>query len=115
LPSPLPNRQIQLFMGVGLLAAATFMALSQLGLFPGGGVALTLSSGKLVVALIGNFVFGVLLMLGIGRYARARILLSMLGMDPLAAFPIMMTSGAMMAMVGGWRFMSAGRFDTRAA
>jgi uncharacterized membrane protein YfcA len=36
-------------------------------------------------------------------------------MDPRAAFPIMMTSGAMMAMVGGLRFMSAGRFDTRAA
>jgi uncharacterized membrane protein YfcA len=27
----------------------------------------------------------------------------------------MMSSGAMMAMVGGLRFMSAGRFDTRAA
>jgi uncharacterized membrane protein YfcA len=41
--------------------------------------------------------------------------MSLLGMDPRAAFPIMMSSGAMMAMAGGFRFMSAGRFDSRAA
>jgi uncharacterized membrane protein YfcA len=43
------------------------------------------------------------------------MLLSVLGMDPRAAFPIMMGAGAMMAMAGGLRFMKAGRFDTRAA
>jgi hypothetical protein len=36
-------------------------------------------------------------------------------MDPRAAFPIMMGSGAMMAMAGGLRFMQAGRFDGRDA
>ncbi len=36
-------------------------------------------------------------------------------MDPRAAFPIMMSSGAMMAMAGGLRFMKTGRIDTRAA
>ncbi len=36
-------------------------------------------------------------------------------MDPRAAFPIMMSSGAMMAMVGAQPFMKAGRFDSRAA
>ena len=54
-------------------------------------------------------------MLGIGSYAPSLILFSVLGMDPRAAFPIMMSSGAMMAMAGGLRFMKAGRFDTRAA
>ncbi|MGH7560532.1 MAG: TSUP family transporter, partial [Gemmatimonadales bacterium] len=48
-------------------------------------------------------------------YAPSLILFSLLGMDPRAAFPIMMTSGAMMAMVGGLQFMKAGRFDSRAA
>ena len=113
--SRLPRRPIQIGMGIGLSAAASFMAMSQLGWFPSGGDALTLASGKLAFALVVNFILGALLTLGIGSYAPSLILFSMLGMDPRAAFPIMMTSGAMMAMVGGFRFMSAGRFDTRAA
>jgi uncharacterized membrane protein YfcA len=113
--SKLPLRPIQIFMGVGLLTAATFMTMSQLGLFPGGGMSLTLTPVKLAIALIANFILGGLLMLGIGNYAPTLILLSVLGMDPRAAFPIMMSSGAMMAMAGGLRFMKAGRFDTRAA
>jgi uncharacterized membrane protein YfcA len=113
--STLPKRPIQIGMGIGLCAAATFMAMSLLGVFPAGGTALTLTGGKLVFALIVNFILGALLTLGIGSYAPSLILFSMLGMDPRAAFPIMMGSGAMMAMAGGLRFMKAGRFDSRAA
>ena len=113
--SRLPRRPIQIFMGVGLFAAAFFMLLSQIGLFPGGGTDLTLTYGKLIVALAVNFLLGITLMLGIGSYAPSLILISMLGMDPRAAFPIMMSSGAMMAMVGSFEFMKAGRFDRNAA
>jgi uncharacterized membrane protein YfcA len=113
--SRLPRRPIQIGIGIGLFAAAFFMLLSQLGLFPGAGMALTLTSGKLMFALVANGVIGALLMFGIGSYAPSLILFSLLGMDPRAAFPIMMSSGAMMGMVGGLRFMKAGRFDTRAA
>src|SRR6185295_2721972 len=38
--SKLPRRPIQMFMGIGLLAAALFMSMTQLGVFPGGGMAL---------------------------------------------------------------------------
>jgi uncharacterized membrane protein YfcA len=115
LASRLPRRPIQIFMGIGLLAAAFFMLLSQLGMFPSGGTALTLTPGKLVIALVVNFILGGLLMLGIGSYAPSLILISALGMDLRAAFPIMMSSGAMMAMVGSFQFMKAGRFDRNAA
>ena len=113
--SRLPRRPIQLCMAVGLLAAALFMVLSKVGVLPGGGTALTLTSGRLVIALVANFFLGGLLMLGIGNYAPSLVLFSLLGMDTRAAFPIMMSSGAMMAMIGGLRFSKAGRFDTRAA
>ena len=113
--STLPRRPIQIGMGIGLIAAALFMSMSQLGMFPAGGSALTLTAGTLTIALAANFVLGALLMLGIGNYAPSLMLFSVLGMDPRAAFPIMMSSGAMMAMAGGFRFMSAGRFDSRAA
>jgi uncharacterized membrane protein YfcA len=113
--SKLPRRPILIGMGVGLLAAATFMVMSQLGILPGGGMALDLPPGRMAIALVANFILGALLMLGIGSYAPSLILFSILGMDTRAAFPIMMGSGAMMAMAGGLRFMKAGRFDRRAA
>jgi len=111
----LPRRAIQIAIGTGLLAAAFFMLMGQLGAYPVGGAALTLTPVKLAVALVVNFFLGALLMLGIGSYAPSLILFSVLGMDPRAAFPIMMGSGAMMAMAGGLRFMKAARFDSRAA
>jgi uncharacterized membrane protein YfcA len=111
----LPRRPIQIFIASGLLAAAVFMVMTQLGLFPGAGMALTLPPAKLAIGLLANFMLGALLMMGIGSYAPSLILFSLLGMDPRAAFPIMMASGAMMAMVGALRFMQADRFETRAA
>ena len=113
--SKLPRRPIQIGIGIGLFAAAFFMLLSQLGMFPAGGTAVTLTTGTLVIALVINFVLGITLMLGIGNYAPSLIFFSLLGLDPRAVFPIMMTSGALMAMAGGLRFMKAGCFDARAA
>ena len=111
----LPVRPIQITISIGLIAAATFMMMSQLGFFPAGGTGLTLPVGKLGIALVANFILGVLLMLGIGNYAPSLIIFSLLGMDPRAAFPIMMGSGALMAMAGGFRFIRAAKFDRKAA
>ncbi|MFN8582931.1 MAG: sulfite exporter TauE/SafE family protein [Gemmatimonadaceae bacterium] len=113
--SRLPVRPIQITISIGLIAAATFMMMSQLGVFPAGGTALTLPAGKLAFALVVNFILGILLMLGIGHYAPSLIIFSLLGMDPRAAFPIMMGSGALMGMAGGFRFIRAGKFNTNAA
>jgi len=113
--SHLPQRPIQAGMGTALLVAAAFMALSQLGLMPGGGEALGLAGGRLVLALAVNFVLGALIMVGVGNYGPTFVLLSVLGMDPRAAFPIMMGSGAFAALLGGLRFLEAGRFSLRPA
>jgi uncharacterized membrane protein YfcA len=113
--SRLSRRPIQRGMGVALLAAAFFMAMSQLGWFPSGGTALGLPLLALVVAVIVNFVLGALLMLGIGNYGPCLVLLSLLGMDPRAAFPIMMSTGGLVIMVGGLKFMDTGRYDLSAA
>ncbi len=111
----LPRRPIQIGMGVGLLLAATFMAMSQVGLFPGGGTAVALPLGKLAFAAVAFALFGAVLMIGIGNYAPSLILLSLLGMDPRAAFPVMMGAGALVAMAGGARFMRRGKYSVRAA
>jgi uncharacterized membrane protein YfcA len=111
----LSRRRVQLGMACALIVAATFMLLGMLGLLPAGGTALALTPPSLVIALVVNFVLGALVTLGIGNYAPSLILFSLLGMDPRAAFPIMMGSGAFAGTIAGVRFVRRGRFHARAA
>jgi len=111
----LSRRAVQLAIGGALLTAALFMLLGMVGQIPAGGTALALTPRALVVALVINFALGALLTLGIGNYAPSLIMFSLLGMDPRAAFPIMMGSGAFVATIAGVRFLSAARFHRRAA
>jgi len=107
--------RVQLGMGSALLAAAALMLTSQLELAPSGGNALALSGGRLAIAVGVNFVLGALMTLGIGLYAPCMILVSLLGMDPKAAFPIMMGSCAFLMPVGSMRFIRKGRYSLTAA
>ncbi len=111
----LSRRAVRLGMASALLVAAVFMLLGMTGLMPVGGTALELSEGAFVLALALNVIFGALLTLGIGNYAPSLVLFSLLGMDPRAAFPIMMGSGAFVATIAGVRFIRTGRFAGRAA
>ena len=113
--SRLPRRGIQAGMGIALLAAATLIVLTLFGALPGGGDARALSGGLLVAGLAGNFVLGALMTIGIGLYAPCMILVSLLGMNPTTAFPIMMGSCAFLMPVASARFIREGAFDPRAA
>ncbi len=110
-----PRRKVQVGMGLALLAAASFFAMTNLGLFPAGGDALGLTSPILWAGLFGNFVLGALMTLGIGLYAPCMILVALLGMNPRAAFPIMMGSCAFLMPIGGLRFVARGSYSLRAA
>ncbi|HVL65968.1 MAG TPA: sulfite exporter TauE/SafE family protein [Vicinamibacterales bacterium] len=111
----LPRRRVQIGMGFALLAAATLMLMTQLQLVPGGGEALGVEGGRLIVAVAGNMLLGALMTLGIGMYAPCMILVSLLGMSPRAAFPIMMGSCAFLQPVGSIRFIREGSYSARAA
>jgi uncharacterized membrane protein YfcA len=67
------------------------------------------------VAIGGNFMLGALMTLGIGLYAPCMILVSLLGMNPRAAFPIMMGSCAFLMPVGSLRFIRERSYSLRAA
>ena len=110
-----PRRKIQIGMGVALLGAAALMLMTQLNIVPGGGDALGLSGTRLWIGLGGNFVLGVLMMLGIGLYAPCMILVSLLGMAPTAAFPIMMGSCAFLMPISTVQFAKSRTYDARAA
>ncbi len=110
-----PRRKIQIGMGLALFAAAGLMLMTQLNLLPGGGATLGLSGARLWVGLAGNFVLGVLMMLGIGLYAPCMILVSLLGMNPAAAFPIMMGSCAFLMPTSSIRFVRSGQYHLQAS
>ncbi|MDE3155135.1 MAG: sulfite exporter TauE/SafE family protein [Acidobacteriota bacterium] len=109
-----PRRKIQLGMGLALLGAAVLMLMSQLQWLPVGGNTLALSGTRLAVGLIGNFALGALMMLGIGLYAPCMILVSLLGMNPIAAFPIMMGSCAFLMPVSSAKFIREKSFNLQA-
>ncbi len=110
-----PRRKIQIGMGLALVIAASLMTLSQLHLVPGGGTTLELRGGRLATGLVGNFALGALMTLGIGLYAPCLILVSLLGMNPKAAFPIMMGSCAFLMPVAGVRFIRKGSYNLTAS
>ncbi|HEX9562612.1 MAG TPA: sulfite exporter TauE/SafE family protein [Gemmatimonadaceae bacterium] len=113
--SGLPRRQIRLGMGLCLVAAASFMTATQLQLLPEGGTALGLGGIRLSIAIAGNFLLGALMTLGIGLYAPCMVLISLLGMNVIAAYPIMMGSCAFLQPVSSARFTRTGAFSFRVA
>src|SRR5260370_35798025 len=102
-------------MGLALLGAAALMLMTQLSLLPGGGDTLALGGVRLAGGLAGNFLRGMLMMLGIGLYAPCMILVSLLGMNPTAAFPIMMGSGAVLMPASSIRFIRPEAFQPQPA
>ncbi len=110
-----PRRKIQIGMGIALLLAATAMVMTQFSLFPPGGDSLGLGGVKLVVAVVGNFILAMLMMLGIGFYAPCMVMVCLLGMNPAAAFPIMMSSCAFMMPVGSIPFIRRESYNVKAA
>ena len=109
----LPTRAVQLAVGIALLVAASLYAATNLGLMPGGGAALSLQPRLAVLAVAAHFFMGALMTFGIGLYAPSLVLLSLLGLNPTAAFPIMMGACAFLMPVSGLRFLRTDRIDLR--
>ncbi|HEX9366436.1 MAG TPA: sulfite exporter TauE/SafE family protein [Vicinamibacterales bacterium] len=110
-----PKQKVQMGMGSALLAAATFFTMRNLGLFPAGSDAIGVTGLALILAVIGNFLLGALMSLGIGLYAPCMILVSLLGMSERTAFPIMMGSCAFLMPVGSLKFIREKAYSLRAA
>jgi uncharacterized membrane protein YfcA len=111
-----PRRKVQIGMGVALVTAAFFFLMSNLNvsLVPAG-TALVLQGWKLAGGVAGSLALGALMTLGIGLFAPCMILVSLLGMNPKAAFPIMMGSCAFLMPVASARFIRIGSYSPRQA
>jgi uncharacterized membrane protein YfcA len=111
----LPRRAIQIGMGVALLVAAGLTLMTIFNKQARGGEVLGLTGAMLAIGIVGNFMLGSLMSLGIGLYAPCLIMISLLGMNPKAAFPIMMGSCAFLMPAGSTRFIRKENYNLRAA
>ncbi len=113
--SKLPEKKIRLIMGVALLITAGFMFARIMNWIQGGGSAIGLYNGKLVIAVSVNFILGALMTAGIGLYAPCMALVFALGLSPQVAFPIMMGSCAYLMPPASVKFIRAGAYNRKAA
>lgn len=116
--SKFSEKKIQRIMGIALAITAIIMALKQLHLLDllgQGNEAMGLSGMALIIAIVGNFILGALMTAGIGLYAPCMALVYMLGLNPLVAFPIMMTSCSALMPVASYEFVKFGRYSKKGA
>ena len=106
---------VQAVVAVALLIAAVLYALTNLDMMPGGGTAGSLPIHLTIIAIVANFIFGILLNFGIGSYAPTLVMLSLMGMDPRLAFPIMAAGGAITGAGASSRHLLIGQIDLRIA
>ena len=113
--SKLDEIKIQKIMGVALFVTGILMVLGALNLIQGGGEAIGLTGGKLVLGIVGNFILGALMTAGIGLYAPCMALVYFLGLSPAVAFPIMMGSCATLMPVCSVKFIKEGAYPRKAS
>lgn len=113
--SKLPKKKVQIGMGIALLIVAFVMLSGLLNIMPVGGTSTSLTGVKLIVGLIGNFMLGALMCIGIGNYAPCMALVFALGMSPKVAFPIMMGSCAFLEPVAAIKFIKEGAYHRKAS
>jgi uncharacterized membrane protein YfcA len=108
-----PVRLIQAIVGVALLVAALFYSLMNLDLMTTGGNAASLPTTLTVIAIIANFIFGILLSFGVGNYAPSLAMFSLMGMDPRLAFPIMAAGAGYSGIAAGVQCVRKVNLDWR--
>ena len=104
---------VQLVVAVALILAAALYAITNLHLMPEGGTAASLPLPLMAIAIVANFIFGVLVNFGVGNYAPTLIMLSLMGLDPRLSFPIMAGRAALAAAGASVRHIAIGEIDLR--
>ena len=110
-----PRRYIQIGMGSALLVGAGLFAGKNLGYIASKGEAEGVVGAMLLVGIVGNLMLGALMTIGIGLYAPCILLVSFIGMNERAAFPIMMGSCAFLMTAATKPFVDKGSYNRKAA
>lgn len=112
----LPEKKVQYYVGLALVATAFIMAAKQMGwlaMLGDGNTATALTGGKLIIGIVGNFIFGALMTIGVGLYAPCMAMVYLLGLKPIVAMPIMMASCAGLMPVASAEFIKVGDYSRK--
>ena len=109
------RRNIQLGMGTALVIGSFMFVGKNLGYISSQGEAIGVAGSMLAIAVIVNVFLGALMTIGVGLYAPCMLLISFLGMNEKAAFPIMMGSCAFLMTGATKPFVDAGSYSFKAA
>jgi uncharacterized membrane protein YfcA len=109
-----PRRMIQGGLGLALLVLCSVLVYRQLWTEPTSGT-IGLSGAMLAAGIVGNFVLGALMTIGVGLYAPCLVMVSMLGLNPGTGFPIMMGSCAFLMPAASVPFVLRRCYSPRAA
>ncbi len=110
-----PRHYIQIGMGTALVAGAGLFGAKNLGYLTSSGEAIGVSGTMLLVAVVGNLFLGALMTIGVGLYAPCLLLVSFIGMNERAAFPIMMGSCAFLMTGATKPFVDKGSYSLKSA
>ena len=110
-----PRHYIQIGMGTALVAGAALFGAKNLGYLSSSGEAIGVTGAMLVVAVVGNLILGALMTIGVGLYAPCLLLVSFIGMNERAAFPIMMGSCAFLMTGATKPFVDKGSYSLKSA
>lgn len=89
------QERTRIWMASAFILLALLILCNQFNLLPIGGNEALLRGWKLWAGFFGMIVCGFLPALGVGLFALVQVLLFLLGLSPLVAFPVMTTAGAL--------------------
>ena len=104
---------VQLVVAIGLVLAACAYTMSNLNWVPAGGTATGVSPLLTIIAIVVNFVLGVLMNFGVGNYAPMLVMFGLMGMDPRSSFPVMATGASLMGVGASVKHIEIGQIDLR--
>jgi uncharacterized membrane protein YfcA len=111
LVSKLEKQTIRLLMSLSFVGIGLLILANQLNLLPVGGDDTSLSLTKLLIGIPAMMLAGMLPAIGGGIYVPIQVILFLLGLSPLVAFPIMTTAGAIVQSTTAYAFLVKGEVE----
>ncbi|ADI37876.1 putative membrane protein [Waddlia chondrophila 2032/99] len=113
LVSKLDKKAIRQLMCAGFVGVVMLILSQKGGLLPNAGFATSLPPFKMAVGAVAMVFAGMLPAIGAGIYVPIQTILFLLGLSPLAAFPIMTTAGAIVQTATASAFVMRGEFAVK--
>ena len=113
LVSKLEKQTIRQLMCAGFIGITILILSQKGGLLPDAGFATSLPPFKMAIGAVAMIFAGMLPAIGAGIYVPIQIILFLLGLSPLAAFPIMTTTGAIVQTATASAFVMRGEFAVK--